>query len=308
MYEFHPILLEDHARIDRIRRSSGTTMSTFTFPILYLWQETLGYQIHLEDDFLLVRISRGADETYMFPIGNPEKQRWFLEWCIKKSDHEQPVQLNFISPQALPLLTSYGIKEAVDEDRDHFDYLGSLKAYLSMEGKKYQHIRKATRKFLKEHELKMEKINSGNIENVSRLAATWEELNTHTGHNRITDTQALCRAAEAYERLNLDGCLFWEDGQCVGLIITSELSKNTLDIHFSKSIRRDQGLDYYSKQMYFSCVASTYVYFNMEEDLGIEGIRNHKMLLNPIELQPSYKVNLVRYHENEGTILCTESL
>lgn len=308
MYEFRSILLEDQDRINHIRQESQLNISTFSFPVLYLWQEMLQYTIHLEDDFFLIRIGHKSEGQYMFPVGNPQKQRRFLRECLKRITLGYPVRLSFIPSGALRAFDECGLSGMVQEDRNHFDYIGSIPEYLAMEGQKYRHIRKALRRFEKEHTLLAEPITLANLGRVRDIALAWEEERRSACPASETDTFALLQAIDAYDQLPLHGSLFLADGAYVGFLIASELSSDTVDIHFAKNTIRDLGLDYATKQRYFEGSAGQYTYYNMEEDLGITGIRNHKLLLNPVSLQPVYRLNTEGHYEVQREILRSQGL
>ncbi len=105
-----------------------------------------------------------------------------------------------------------------------------------------------------------------------------------TGEEEGADTIAEESATEYFAELDMQGILAKKDGEYFGFVMGTELDEHTIDAHFAKCVDRSAGADFYCKQQFCRHFADRYEYMNMEEDMGIEGIRTRKLLFRPASL------------------------
>ena len=67
-----------------------------------------------------------------------------------------------------------------------------------------------------------------------------------------------------------------------------KMNSNTVDCVIQKTSQKLQGLTYYLRQEYARSLPPEIQFLNWEEDLGIEGLRRAKQLMQPVNMINMY--------------------
>ena len=118
------------------------------------------------------------------------------------------------------------------------------------------------------------------------MAENWYDHRQETDPqgDYLLERQALRRAFQHYNELDMEGCVLTENGEILAMTMGSRLSGNTFDIHFEKA-REDVDGAYAA----INCEFARYLrmkypdveFLNREDDVGLEGLRKAKLSYLP---------------------------
>ena len=99
----------------------------------------------------------------------------------------------------------------------------------------------------------------------------------------------ISEAIKYFEKLGLRGVLVKRGDRYVSFAIASEMQSNIMQGHFSKTVDSDRGASLYVIRACSVTAMKKYEYTNMEDDMGIPGLRRFKQSLHA-KIVPSYTV------------------
>lgn len=224
-----------------------------------------------------------ANETIQKLIGNAPST-YMLTMLPECLMHE--IDLDFIS---------------ITENRDNWDYVYHIPTFLSLGGPEYKRLRYQINSFKKSYEKNIKttftKLTGGQEgKELISLLRNWKSAYQFGNDPEEVENIALQRRLIS---LNGAGChvlRLYINNKIEGFLITTILpNKGYAIIHHIKcSYKFNYLFDYlfYSALGLLADHGLTHV--NLEQDLGIEGLRQHKLLLRPSAFLKKYSVNWVR--------------
>lgn len=181
--------------------------------------------------------------------------------------------------------------------RDHFDYVYRREALAELKGKKYDGKRNQIRKFA-----------AGNPgyefrplepSRYGEAAALFERWHQRRGNGDVSpevphdcQRRALERAFREFARLDLTGGELVSRGRMVGFVIASTGLADSAVVHFQYADSELPGV--YQTLLWESCrrILAACTFVNLEEDLGLAGLRKTKLSYQPLRLEEKYEVRL----------------
>ena len=277
-YAFAPIRLSDKDTLERIRGKHEPLLSDYTFSLLYCWQKKLGLGVYVEDDLFVVR----AENEFFFPVGEEKKVIAFIKGLLML---EENVKFRFCDENMKRLVTlHFGEDASFRIAEEDCDYLLCNRAMKDIEGKNLSKRRNQYRAFLKKHDdIKVEYIDHNNIDRVNLISQN--ELCEYIEAERI--------GIQEYFSLGLFGIIVSSSGEDIGFSICSQKDADTMQGHFMKNLCRDRGATFYLMKTCIDYFSDKYTFTNMEDDMGIEGLRSFKMSLDS-EIIASYTIEIRR--------------
>lgn len=277
-YAFSPILRSDKDALESIRAKYAPLLSDYTFPLLYCWQKKLELSVYIEDELYVVR----AKDEFFFPIGEENKVIAFIQGLLKL---EENVKFRFCDENMKRLVAlHFGEDASFRLAEGDCDYLIRNCAMKDIVGKNLSKRRNQYRAFLKKHDdIKVEYIDQNNIDRVNLLSQN--DLCEYIEAERI--------GIQEYFALGLFGIIVSSSGEDIGFSICSQKDADTMQGHFMKNLCRDRGATFYLMKTCIDCFSDKYTFTNMEDDMGIEGLRSFKMSLDA-EIIASYTIEIRR--------------
>ncbi len=282
---FTKITMDQMARVETIRAASGSTLYVYAFASLFAWQKHEKYSICLTDDAFLIKYGARGDNAYMFPCGSETGKKKLLDTLLQ---YESPVFSYVSDGDRLFLEKTYPDRFVFEECRDDFPYLYDKDRQLALEGKEFKDLRHRIRVGRDSaKEWSSEPLTPGNVERAIVINRRWAE-DRMTGD--LADTAVAEEALKHFSELRLWGRLYQADGEdaayAAGIFITPEV----FDISFCKVI--DKQCDCYIKWVLYSELPEEVKTVDSEEDMGLAGLRQHKLLRRPKELVRIWKGTL----------------
>jgi methionyl-tRNA formyltransferase len=277
-YAFSPIRLSDRDTLERIRGKHEPLLSDYTFSLLYCWQKKLGLSLYIENDLYVIR----AENEFFFPVGEEKKVIAFIRGLLKL---EENVKFRFCDENMKRLVAlNFGEDASFQMAEGDCDYLICNRAMKDIEGKNLSKRRNQYRAFLKKNnDIKVEYIDQNNIDRVNLLSQN--DLGEYIEAERI--------GIQEYFALGLFGIIVSSFGEDIGFSICSQKDADTMQGHFMKNLCRDRGATFYLMKTCIDYFSDKYTFTNMEDDMGIEGLRSFKMSLDS-EIIASYTIEIRR--------------
>lgn len=287
--KFKIISINDKESIEEIDRQFED-YSDFNFVSLFTWNMNKSAMYSIKDGNLIIKLRDYGSKEPTYSIIGKNINDEILE-DLKKIEHCKKLEL---VPE--PVVKNLINKERY-EDRDNYDYIYDVKSLVNLSGPEYRKFRRALSNFQTKNSasFKWEKVDRNDSEailQITELTKKWKLIRGRSYSESSNEYFAIKRALKFADDLNLDiWCVKTKEG-IVGYSIT-ENRGNCSILHFEKCDTRIPGLGYYLKyQTIVSLDKMGIEQLNYEQDLGISGLRQAKMSMNPQGFLKKYSVTL----------------
>lgn len=288
MFTFMELALTHKSRMDSLRKKYKITMAHYSFASLYMWQKELKTTICMKRNFFALKEEHRSKHFYYFPCGNDKDKLAFIRYALKK--HGDKLCLGYMGEQDRAFLErNFRGSFVIVEDRDSFEYVYSKEDQMQAYGKHFRNLRKELNTACRSMKLSYEIITSGNIEEVKQITLDWNRLHAGDGGFYTGDVKPTLRMLEHYKKLGLFGILIRNGQKACSYIIGAELWNNTVEILMSKCSLPGNGLDFFTKILFYHTLDPSYQYINQEDDMGVIGIRTKKQEQQPNSLTTVWK-------------------
>lgn len=274
-----PVRLEDRPVIDAIRFETGHALSAHAFPSLYVWQKEMALSLYVQRDFFSVKADKWGDNTWFFPCGNEKSVRSFLQEGMDTPDftllYLRPCDAQWLAEQ-FPGVWKVRREERADE------YICRISEYLAMEGGRYAELRKKLRHLEREYHVQVREITKTTLPDAYQVLRQWREILHHISEENVGDRGVSEIALEHWDQLSLFGSILYLDGQPAAFYAGFPLDGETMDVLVGKCVPDAPNYTvYFAMREFLRQHGGGYTYCNLEEDLGIPGIRMVKQKMRP---------------------------
>lgn len=289
MLETDGITLEKKEQIDRIRRKNGHESASHSFDSLFLWQRDMGLSLCLREHAFAVRCTLAGDNTWFFPCGSPDEIARFVQDILAE---ERGAHFLYARDEDVELLEQRfpGVFRA-SETPESSEYLYNRANYVSMSGKACANIRWSVNRLKSHHKLASEPLSASNMDDAKGVFDRWAPRVGNTSY--ATDHETAPLLLDHILSLDIDGIIVYMDDQPEAVIAGFPLSEHSYDLAFAKAVDRENGLLHFARRSFVSALPEQYTIINGEEDLGIPGLRNAKLLERPIGQIKMYEIKTV---------------
>lgn len=282
----HQIDWRDREKVEALRRTFGHELSSHAFLSMYLWRRQLGLFLVVEENLFTARIAREKN-CWFFPCGSEPAIRDFL-----KRHEEADFGMRYLRQQDVELVRKLaGDSFVFTRDADASEYIYERRGHEALAGKAYANVRTQLHKIEREHEMRAERITRENLPLCMQVLEEWEqEHETGAGWAREScrvDAEGL----ENSEIFGIDGIVVFADGRPAGVAAGYPLTEDTYDLFLAKAAYSYPGLSYYIQRSFFLSRPDGVDYINMEEDLGMEGLRSMKQRLSPVRMNELWRAD-----------------
>uniref|UniRef100_UPI004025340D phosphatidylglycerol lysyltransferase domain-containing protein n=1 Tax=Candidatus Scatomorpha intestinigallinarum TaxID=2840923 RepID=UPI004025340D len=257
-------------RAESLRRREGHALSAHSIPSIRLWQGPRRLELRLGGDYYTVRAEKSGENVWFFPCGSEEGKLRFLSEHASEPDlilrylrAEDAAWLEARFPGKFSLLRRPGDDE----------YLYLRGRHVAMEGGRFRHLRQRLSKIQRELAPRTELLGEQNTTDARRVLDAWASAHPAWGaDDRLVTLEAL----ERREELGLHGVIVYLDGRPAAFMMGFPLTRDTFDAAVGKWAADVQGLTYYVLRELMLSLPESYEWFNLEEDLGLPGLREMK--------------------------------
>jgi len=270
---------------------------------MYLLQKKYNTQFKIKKNVLLRYYTGGENRTgYAFPLflkspdlpaNFEEKLKHALELIFEDAAEEKrEARFCLITQEQKNQIDScldrYFSNRRVSwkTNRDDCDYLYLQKNLSELSGSNYQkkrnHISRFNRTYGTDWEFKYYPQNDIK-EDILAVSETWfHEKDGSNNHDLCLELESIKAALENHELFKLRGGVLYIHGKPAAMTLASPISDTVLDVIYEKSIfeyEKDGSYAVINQQFAKRC--DSFLYFNREEDMGIEGLRKAKLSYKP---------------------------
>ena len=277
MDETQRITLCQKNEIEALRRSAGHILSSHTFASLYLWREEMGLSLLLTPDMFTVRCGWKGKNTWFFPCGEEAEADAFIRRKLSEPDFSLCYMRTCDAERLEKQFPGrWKILRAPQDD----EYLYDTEGHRTLVGGAYANMRTQVHKVEREYQSRTEWLSDDTIQDALQVIRQWSH-----GEHRFedcslrddeVDEEALLRRRE----LGITGIVLYLHDEPVAVTAGFALDRDTFDVAVAKSVSTAQGVPYYAKRELFMRISQPVV--NLEEDLGIPGLRKMKHGMHPI--------------------------
>ncbi|MEM2954794.1 MAG: phosphatidylglycerol lysyltransferase domain-containing protein [Candidatus Nanoarchaeia archaeon] len=185
-------------------------------------------------------------------------------------------------------------KYGFNEIRNHFDYVYLTKDLIELKGKRFDGKRNRIKKFQKNFPgYVFSPLGPKHKNEAIALFENWFKSSSkpdsfYSNYN----IKAIDLAFSNFEMLGLTGGTIYYKDKMMGFILGSKLNEETISIHFHFGEREAEGVS--QTLLFESCknIFSNFKFINLEQDLGIPGLRKSKLSYHPIKLGKKFEIRV----------------
>ncbi len=291
---FKPLGPEDNGLLAEYLALSPRSICDLTVTNLNIWRECESPSFTFVNENLCILIDSHNEPRYFLqPLGENDIAGT-MEICLRHAGRVSRVQESV----AQSLSSS---RFNVVAQRDYFDYVYEVQELAELKGKKFDGKRNQIRKFSKNYvQYRFERLTPEHAGAALSLFDRWslERENGNGGSesspppNHVCQRRAIERAFANFLTLGLRGGAVIVDGEMQGFIAASAESEKMVTAHLQYANYKMAGI--YQVLLWETCrnVFAEFELLNLEEDLGIPGLRKTKLSYQPLRLEKKFLVTL----------------
>ena len=235
------LTIHHRGAIEALNRRWGRGQSSHAFPSLWLWREQLGLELLLTGECYALRAARQGKNVWFFPCGSEAGKLAFLR--------------------------------RLGEPGGRLLYLGREDAHWLQTRFPGRHLRWRAGRIQRDLSPRTELLDGNNLPHARQILNAWAGAHSAQGGD---DRQVTLRALERREDLGLHGVIVYLAERPAAFMLGFPLTEDTFDAAVGKWATDVQGLTYYVLRELMLSLPERYRWFNLEEDLGLPGLRDMK--------------------------------
>ena len=284
---FEKLEIEAKAAFDAGFRDSPPDISEFTFTNLYAWREAYHFDVSLIDGCVLVRSLKSGKSRFLPPIG----KCGVLAVVDRVLMGSKGIFMRV--PETIASFFRDDSRFSVVSDRDNADYVFNTGDLITLRGKKYDGKRNLIKKFLSNYSYEYIKLDGSNAASCLTFEEKWcvvKDCDHVEGLDH--ERQALKNMVDNFSGFSLLGGAIIVDGVIQAIALAEKLNSDTCVMHILKANPSLAGLYQVMLRDFLAKECGGYRYVNLEQDLGIEGLRKSKLSYQPTRMIDKFTVSL----------------
>lgn len=202
----------------------------------------------------------------------------------------------------VPEFTVDQIKERANfdiaEEPDYHEYIMSSAELAVLEGSSHSRTRRKVSRFLREvegHQLELRKLDlsaDSDRQLIFKTIMGWHDKYPSLNDPERLEDQGLHMTLSKSQHLDTQNLCLFIDNKLHGLVLyhLTPDNKHYIINHLKVDYHYPNIFDYMTNQIALEANNHEVPYLNMEMDLGMEGLRQHKMGLRPVKFYKKYTV------------------
>ncbi len=258
---------------------------------LFIWQDFDHPKLTIINQNLCILITPPNEPPFFLePIGK-NKIPETIDTCLKDSGRMARLSEEFIFRLDLK---NYRIVCS----RNHFDYVYETKILAELKGKKFDGKRNHIKNFKRRHpDYEFKPLNARSKNEALELFKAWFAIRRDSRFfPRLAHTSqksAIERSFAHFEELNMSGGTIYVDKKMKGFVLGSPLNHETISVHFLYAHPSLRGI--FQTLLWEACKKTfdSFKYINLEQDLGIPGLRKAKSSYQPLKLEKKFEITAI---------------
>jgi uncharacterized protein len=257
---------------------------------LFIWQDFDRPQVTLINKNVCALLSPPNEPPYFLePFGTLQLKET-VDLCLKHAGRISRASELFIAQLPSNVYKTNPL-------RNHFDYIYETKVLAELKGKKYDGKRNHVKKFQQRNPgYEYLPLNSSFKDEALALFERWFAIRAESKYfPRLAYTAqkaAVTAAFDNFERLQLRGGALLIDKKLRGFTLGSLINPELVSVHFMYGDPNLQGV---SQTLLWEACNKTYAavkYADLEQDLGIPGLRTMKLSYQPLKLEQKFELTV----------------
>ncbi len=287
-----PLRRDDHGLLDRLYRELSPGACDLSPANLRIWRDCTSPSLtSIHGNLCIMMEPHSEPACFLEPLGTRDLAA-AVRACLDRTGR---ITRTGASLAAMLPPEEFDVRPL----RDHFDYIYRVRELAELKGKKFDGKRNHLKKFARlypGHDFRPleQKLFSPALALFERWAEVKEVQNSGapadaTFHHEC-QRRALENAFADYERLGLFGGALVFRGEVHGFIIASSGAPGTAIAHFQYA---SAGLPGVSQTLLWEAcrhLFGPFTFLNMEEDLGLPGLRKTKLSYHPCHLIEKFEI------------------
>jgi len=291
---FESISINSREDINRIV-AKFPPYSDFNFISMFTWDIKNNMLISQLNNNLVVRFKDyQSDDTFLSFIGDSKIDASISTLLTYVSSNNLGHALHLI-PEHVVGLIKHPSNFIIEEDRDNHDYVVMAFKFSKLEGKNYASKRNGINKFIGSYgdkvKVKKSAIDENTISDIMKTFHDWQKESGKTWVETSNELMQIEKLAEYTPDLALNVMGIYIDDVMVAYSIY-EIQDVYAIGHSEKALKSHAGLyDFLKHSTAQDLHIQGVQYINYEQDLGIESLRQSKMLLHPETFLKKYTIS-----------------
>jgi len=284
--KFKSLELEDREVFNNFFKNFPPVISELTFTNLFSWRDAYNFRVSMLDDFILLKSETNKLNKYFPPLGNGDI-KGLMENILNEINNV------FIRiPESIKSLFEGDARHKVLLDRDNSDYLYKTSELVNLKGEKYDGKRNLIKKFKSTTTYEYLKLKNDNINECLAFQEEWCLLkDCESAESLKNERRAVKEMVEHCSLFELKGGAIKIDGKIRAVAIGQALNPDTFVVHVLKADSRIPGLYQAILNEFLAQEVKDFDFTNLEQDLGIEGLRKFKLSYQPVKMINKYIVS-----------------
>jgi len=274
--------------------------SDFNFTSMWTWDTSEERMISkLNDNLIVYFTDYKSHKPFLSFLGTDNLESTVCE--LEKFSQLSKIQpvLCLVSQESI--LNLKGSDFCIEEDVSNFDYIFSISELANLKGVKFKEQRHLANRFLRENpeaRFEVRELKDSQIqEQVIELFHRWKnkkKLDMKADEFEYAlEEKAIARLLQTSDKHELIvSCVFLQN-DLIGFSIDEILPFRYAISHFAKANIMYNGIyEFLNRETAKYLKNKNIIWWNWEQDLGIETIRKSKMNYNPVNFLKKYKVSL----------------
>ena len=292
--ETHPITISDKEKIDNLYHFYGHGDSAHAFQSLYLWKDEMELSLSLEKEAYLVKCHWKGEDTWFFPCGSDDAKKKSIEMLLSNGCK----RLCYMTEEDVRYLEDHfrGVFVTREAPEDS-EYLYNRREMMEMAGKAFSKIRNSYRRLEREHKVDLEIITEASLPFVERIIREWQQ--NRNPKEGLRDDKVTKLMLSDWGRLELEGVILYLDDQPWAVAAGYPLNEESFDCCLLKARKNLLGVTDHLRVGLARLFGEGMTHINIEEDLGIEGLRLMKRKFRPCGMIGMFTGERQSYEQNK---------
>ncbi|MDD5409189.1 MAG: phosphatidylglycerol lysyltransferase domain-containing protein [Candidatus Omnitrophica bacterium] len=285
--QFTALGFEHKAFFDQAFRKFPPRISEFTFTNLFSWREAFNYEVSILEEAVILRSGVGQPARFLQPIGAAESAK-----IIGRVLGDTKGFFMRIPEETVGFLKKDS-RFKVEEDRNNWDYLYLFSDLLNLSGRKYDGKRNQIKKFKSEHDYAYVDINVSEAALILEFEEAWCAVKDCQHVEGLdNERRTLHQIIAHFTDFGVRAGAIKVGGKIRAVAIAEALNTDTLVMHILKADPALSGLYQVMLNDFLAAQDKRFKYVNLEQDLGIAGLRASKQSYHPCGMIKKYTISL----------------
>ena len=284
---FRPLALEDKPVFDEALRNAPPEISELTFTNLFAWRTAYAFEVSRLGQWIIVRAHAPSGVYFLDPIGSGDKRE-----AIARVLDETKAMFRRV-PESTKARCGTDPRIAVSPDRNNADYLYLTADLISLRGKKYDGKRNLIKRFKSSYPFEYVRLTHRDIKECLDFQEQWCVMKDCDSVEGLRNERAAVHEMVHHcELFRLIAGAVKVEGTMRAVAIAEPLNPSTMVMHILKADPNIPGLYQTVMNEFLSREAAAFTYVNLEQDLGVEGLRKAKESYQPHAMVNKYTLFL----------------